>query len=229
MNEQQHPLIRFPEDQKIDYLCLVASLASADGTVSNDEITIIRQFCESIAISMPGIGVIMSTVEDPSVLDVQATLRRLAHTELKFTLLADLLCMAYADGVVSPAEREEINDIGVALEIIPEHIAAIDKYLQEIFSRPPSQTGRAPATYLKTETTETLRSLGIPLSAIRFSTSLDQIRTKDLTKSLGSEHEIGVALPLGLGNYFGVRWLFHKLRRNDSKDSCRDLDQIKNT
>ena len=221
MKEQQHPLATYPEDQKIDYLCLVASIAAADGTISNDEITTLRQFCESIAISSPGIGVIMSTIEDSSELDVRTTLVRLAQTDLKFRLLTDLLCMAYADGLVSPAEKEEISHIAGQLEISPKQIAALDSYLQELFSVQPSGTARTMGKQVSKATVDTLRRAGVPLNAITFSESLDHITTKDLTIHFPTsemEHGIGVAVSPGPGSYFGVRWLFNKLRMKDSKE-----------
>lgn len=221
MKDYQHPLATYPEDQKIDYLCLIASIASADGTVSNDEITTIRQFCQSIAISDLGIGVIMSTIEEPSMLDAQTTLTRLARTDLKFTLLADLLCMAYADGLVSPAEKEEISNIAAKLEITPPQITAIADYLQELLSRQRSEAGQTLGKQISNETVESLRSVGVPLSAITFSESLERLTTKDLTTTTspgGMEQGIGVAVSLGLGSYFGVRWLFNKLRMKDDKE-----------
>lgn len=216
MNESIHPLKNYPEDQKIDYLCLVASIAAADGVMSNDEISILREFCEHIGIGEPGIGVILGTIADLSVLDGQATLSRLAHTSLKFTLLTDMLCMAYADGRISPAEREEIHNLAAKLEISPEQIRAVDEYLKSFFSMTVDETD-----YLARQTSAILIRAGIPPEAVTLSGSVGQLRTKNLASggmTWEKEPEAGIAHLFGSGNYLGIRWLFNKIRTKDDKE-----------
>ncbi|GAK58515.1 hypothetical protein U27_05489 [Candidatus Vecturithrix granuli] len=216
MNGSIHPLKNYPEDQKIDYLCLVASIAVADGVMSDDEISILREFCESIGIGEVGIGVILGTIGDPSILDGQATLSRLTHTDLKFTLLTDMLCMAYADGRISPAEREEIHNIAAKLEISSEQIHAVDEYLKSLFSMTADETD-----YLANHTSSILIQAGIPVEAITLSGFVDHLRTKNLTSgraTWGKESGTGIAHLLRPGNYFGIRWLFNKIRTKDDRE-----------
>ena len=216
MNGFIHPLKNYPEDQKIDYLCLVASIAAVDGVMSNDEISTLREFCERIGIGAPGIGVIIGTIGEPSGLDGHVILSRLAHTDLKFTLLTDMLCMAYADGRISPAEREEIDSLAAKLEISPAQIRAVDEYLKTVLARHADEMDE-----LANNASYILIQVGIPVEAITLSISMEQIRTQDSTTGqtrLGRTSGTGVAFLTGLRNYLGVRWLFNKLKAKDDRE-----------
>ena len=79
-------------------MSVVASLASADGKVSDEEVTKIREFCETIQIGDIGVSLIIAAIENPAVVDLASILPRLAQTDLKFTLLADMLFMAIGAG-----------------------------------------------------------------------------------------------------------------------------------
>lgn len=218
MNGSIHPLKNYPEDQKIDYLCFVASIAFVDNVLDNGEISTLREFCERIGIGEPGIGVIISTIGNPAGFDGQATLSRLAQTDLKFTLLADMLCMAYADGRISPAERNEIHSIAAKLEISSEQIHAVDEYLKRVLAMHADETDS-----LANMASHILIQAGIPVEAITLSGSVEQIRTKDLVSGQtprGKEPGTGVALLARLGNYSGIRWLFNKLKTKDDHNAA---------
>lgn len=216
MNGFLHPLKNYPEDQKIDYLCLVASIASVDEVLDNGEISTLREFCERIGIGAPGIGVIIGTIGDPSGLEGQAILSRLAHTDLRFTLLTDMLCMAYADGRISPAEREEIDNLAAKLEIPSAQVRAVDEYLKTVLARRADETEE-----LANNASHILIQAGIPVKAVTLSGSMDQLRTQDSTTGqtrLGRVPGTGVAFLSGFGNYLGVRWLFNKLKTKDDRE-----------
>ncbi len=218
MDISKHPLLDFPEDEKVDYLSIVASIAAADGRVSDDEITQMRQYCETIEIGGIGIGMILNAVEDPSVIDVPVVLERLSHTELKFTLLSDMLFMAYADGVVSPGEREEIEKIAVALGISRDQIAAIDRYIKNVLSAQQSESSSSEWKCIGRDIAAALAGTGVPVGAVAISGCLCNPGAAMLSSGLealgmglGLTPGIGVAFSLGVCSYFGVRWLYDKL------------------
>ena len=214
MNDQKHPLTAYPEDEKIDYLSLVASIAAADGKITDDEISTLREFCDTIGIGEAGTGLIIAALEDPSMVDVQAILERLSHTDLKFTLLTDMLFMAHADGIVSPGEEEEISKIAAKLQIAKEQISAIERYVNAVLTA--QQSSQADWKLKGSEIAGVLASTGVPLGAVAISGSFLSVQgiaagLTALGLGLGLIPGIGVALSLGVGSYFGVRWLFKKI------------------
>lgn len=217
MDKQRHPLVEYPEVERVDYLSVVASLASVDGKVTDNEIERIREFCEQIDIGNIGIGLVIAAVEDPSVVDVSTILSRLAQTDLKFTLLADMLFMAHADGICCPEEQEEIHKIATMLHISTEQIEAMNTYVETVLTATSKKTKRSDADWKRigSETASVLASAGIPFGAVAIAGSIfGQGITSGLAAlgmGLGVTTGIGVAVSLGVGSYFGVRWLCQKL------------------
>lgn len=218
MSTQKHPLAGYPEDEKVDYLSLVASIAAADENVTDDEVTILREFCTTIGIHEIGIGMIIAAAGDPSVIDIQAIIPRLSQTDLKFTLLTDMFFMAYADGIVSPEEEKEINKIAAKLQISRDQLAAIDRYVDAVVSAQHSSPSKTDWKKSGSEIAGSLASAGVPLGAIVISGSLVGSGAAGITSGLtalgmglGMTTGIGVALSLGVGSYLGVRWLFKRI------------------
>lgn len=215
MSAYKHPLANYPEDERVDYLCLVASIASADGEVTDDEITQLHEFCTGIEIGEFGIGMIINAVEDPSVVDIQAIITRLSQTDLKFTLLTDMFFMAYADGIVSPGEEGEICKIAAKLQITRNQIAAIDRYVNAVISAQRPGDSQKDWKDLGSEIAGALASAGVPLGAVAIAGTIfgDGITSalSALGLGLGTTTGIGVVVSIGVSSYFGVRWLFKKL------------------
>lgn len=218
MKSSIHPLAGYPEDQKIDYLSIVASIATADGDVTEDEISQLRTFCSAVEIGGVGIGLIISTMEAPSIFDVRTALARLSQTELRFTLVTDMLFMAYADGIYSPEEEREIHDIARRLHISDTQLLSMNDYVQTVLAAQEAdaetedwqQRGRHIATELT--------SNDIPLSAVVLSGAVTGLGVQGISAGLsalglglGIVPGIGMALSVGFCSYWGVRWLFKKV------------------
>lgn len=215
MERQRHPLTAYPHAERVDYLSVLAAIAAADKTVSDEEITHLRQFCESVEIDEVGIGLIIAALEHPAVVDLQMILPRLAQTDLKFTLLTDMLFIAQADGIVCPAEREEINRIAAMLAISPEQIDVVNRYVETVLAAQTTQRPEADWKETGSELAGILASAGVPLSAVAiagtvFGNGLSS-GLAALGMGLGVPTGVGVAVSLGIGSYFGVRWLVKKL------------------
>ncbi len=215
MNTQRHPLTDYPEVEKVDYLSIVASIAAADGKVTDDEITRIREFCEAIDIGEIGVGMIIAVVGDPSLIALEPILTRLAKSDLRFTLLTDMFFMAYADGVFAPGEEEEIRKIVALLDITQKQIDAINTYVEAVFSAQSSDQAKSDRKRLGSEIAGILASAGVPLGAVAIAGTVfgDGIATGLLAlgMGLGTAAGVGVAVSLGVSSYFGIRWLFKKI------------------
>ena len=141
MNNVKHPLTGFSEDEQIEYLCVMASLMAADAHITDEELTRLREFCETLGISGLGIGRILAAAEDPSAIDFPAVFGRIARTDLRFALFADVIFMVYADGMLAPPELSEIHVIAARLGISPHQMKAISRYVAGVFAE---QSGNPP-------------------------------------------------------------------------------------
>jgi uncharacterized tellurite resistance protein B-like protein len=212
---ERHPLTAYPHVERVDYLSVLAAIAAADATVTDEELSHLRHFCESVEIDDIGIGLIIAALEHPAVVNLPAILPRLAQTDLKFTLLADMLCIAQADGIVCPAEQAEINTIAAMLGITAEQITAVNRYVDTVLAAQTTQRAEADWRHAGSELAGILASAGVPLSAVAiagtvFGNGLSS-GLAALGMGLGVPPGVGAAISLGVGRYFGVRWLFKKL------------------
>lgn len=217
MNKQRHPLANYPEVERVDYLCIVASIAAADGKVTDDEITKIREFCNAIGIGEIGLGMIIAGVGDPSVIEIEPTLTRLSKSDLRFTLLTDMLFMAYADGIFVPGEEEEILRIASMLNINQKQINAMNKYVEAVLSAQSPNRAKSNWKRLGSEIAGVLASAGVPLGAVVLAGTVFgngiAAGLAVLGMGLGTATGVGVAVSIGVSSYFGVRWLFKKIVR----------------
>lgn len=163
MNNLKHPLTGFSEDEQIEYLCVMASLMAADARITDEELTRLREFCEALGISGLGVGRILAAVEDPSVIDFPAVFGRIARTDLRFALFADLIFMAYADGMLAPPELSEIHVIAARLGISPDQMKAVSRYIAGVFAE---QSGSPARADWRAESANALTEAGVPLSVM---------------------------------------------------------------
>jgi len=215
MDTQQHPLSRYPEDERVDYLRIVGTLAAADGRIADSEITTLRTFCETIGISGIGIGMILVAVENPAVVEVQIILTRLIKTALKFTLLTDMLFLAQADGIVCPKEQAEIQKIAAWLQIAPAQLDVLNTYVEVVIAAQQSQRAEAKWQNRGRELAAEFAGIGIPVGAVAIAGSLMGGRISAGLNALGQGLDMltGVSATVSLRatSYVGVRWLLKQL------------------
>ena len=218
MERAEHPLCGYPEDQKIDYISLVGSIASADGSVTDDELSQLRQYCETIGIGGMGIGLVLSALEAPEVIDVQAMVKRLSHTDLRFTLVTDMLFMAYADGTFSSEEYQKILTIAEKLDVSPHHINIIKAYISAVIAAQRAISGETEWELAGRRVAIQLTEADIPAAMVAasgcFCRSEDSGYSAGLRAfSLGFGITLGRGRPMTLGTrgFFGIQWLLNKL------------------
>ena len=84
--EKNHQLLHYSNDEKKAYLCIVASLASADKNVSDEEISNLRKLCKTVGLDARSLGEVLSTAESPQSAPIKAYIDQLVDSDLRFTL-----------------------------------------------------------------------------------------------------------------------------------------------
>lgn len=218
MKDARHPLSNHPEEQVVDYLSIVAVIATADGEVSDSEISRLRELCTTIEISPAGRAKVIAAAEDPSSLDTEAIVKRLVDTELKFSLITDMFFIAHADGQHLSQEHEEIKRLAALLTVSEEQLAAIEKYVQVVLKAQNSGERTEDLKEAGVEVAAGLAATGIPIAAVAVSGSVFGLSAAGITSGLaalgmglGMVSGIGVVAALGIGSYLGVRYLYKKM------------------
>ena len=193
-----HPALEYPEAERRDYLTVVASMAFADGEVSEDELARIESMCDDFELSEGSREQVLESAAHPSAAELGLILSRLRQSELRFALLVDIIDIAIADGVIATGEEAELESLADELDITHGQLAMTRRYVLE---RRQSKTDEA-----SPETIAGLASVGVPAAALAVMAPLGAPLVAGL----------GVAAALGVGSFFSVRWLVRKIRGEKS-------------
>ncbi|RYD80091.1 MAG: TerB family tellurite resistance protein, partial [Sphingobacteriales bacterium] len=73
---------------------------------------------------------VVSAAKDPSNLSLQKCLDQLKNSELRFSLITDIISFAKADGKYTPDEEAKIKEMGAYLDINQEQYSALTQFVQ---------------------------------------------------------------------------------------------------
>ena len=215
-----HPIKKFSQEEKVAYLSVVASMANADGQVTDEEISHLRKACKNVELDPTGIGAVIAAAEDPSQAEIKKYMESLSSSELRFTLLTDIFYLAYADNKLTDDELENIGKIGSSLKIKVDQIAALRKYVEAVRKAENAGSATDELKKLGGDVTATLAATGVPLAAVAISGSIFGLSAAGITSGLaalgilgGMASGIGTVAALGAGTYIGVRWLYKKVAK----------------
>jgi uncharacterized tellurite resistance protein B-like protein len=219
VDDEKHPALQLPSEERAAYLRIVASLAAADGVVSDAEIAHLRGACGDLGLSEAEIGTVIAAAEEPDQAKLDEDLRLLRGSTLKFTLLSDLLFIAHADDTYSEEERNEVFAIGDALGINEGQRLAVNRYVAAMLKANRARGFEADdLKKLGGEVAAGLAATGVPIAAVAASGSVAGLSTAGITSGLaalgmglGVTTGIGVVVGIGVASYFGVRWLAKKV------------------
>lgn len=215
----KHPATELPQSERVDYLIVIASMAAADGEVAGAEFEKLRAFCRALDLGALEAGQVMAALEGPDEVRIREVTARLKSSQLRFTLMTDLLFMAYADGKFVDSERREIRGLGDALGINDAQLEALEKYVQAVLkAEKAEEVGPEDFKKLGGDVAASLAAAGVPVAAVAVSGSVFGLSAAGITSGLaalgmgfGMASGLGVAVGIGVASYFGVRWLYRRV------------------
>jgi len=219
MSDAKHPAIDLPMEQRVDYLTVVASMAGADGEVVGEELGKLSEYCIALGLGANEIGRVIAAAQAPDAVRIREVTRRLRTSPLRFTLMTDLLFMAYADDKVVDAEERELNALADALNVTSVQVSALRKYVEAVRTAANNPgVGSGDMKKLGGDVAAGLASAGVPVAAVAVSGTVFGLSAAGITSGLaalgmglGMATGLGVAVGIGVGSYFGVRWIYRKV------------------
>lgn len=103
--------------EKGAYLSAIASLATADRQASPEEVEYITTLCESAGLSTEQQQYVLQAANETNGEELQHSLDVLKGSELRFSLVADLIAFAKADQDYSEAEQQNVSRIAQHLGV----------------------------------------------------------------------------------------------------------------
>jgi len=217
--DAKHPATKLPLSERVDYLVVVASMAAADGEIAAAEYEKLREFCKALELGPAEIGQVMAAVEEPDTVRIREVTGRLRSSQLRFTLMTDLIFMALADEKFVEAERREIRALADALNLTEPQLAALEKYVQAVLKAGKAEgVGAEDFKKLGGDVAASLAATGIPIAAVAVSGTVFGLSAAGITSGLaalglglGMTSGLGVAVAIGVGSFFSVRWLYRRV------------------
>lgn len=105
---------RYSAEKRQDYLLLIAAVAASDGSMHPDELALLNRWMDSFHLPPENRQAVLATANQAP-LEIEAVQRRLAKTDLVYSLMLDMMGMAMADGVLMDKEIALLRDVARSL------------------------------------------------------------------------------------------------------------------
>lgn len=126
--------------EKGAYLGAIASLATADRSVSEEELAYIEALCEGAALSEEQTALIRRAATEPMADDdLKRCLDVLKNSDLRFSLVSDLIAFAEADQNYTPEEKQNVEKVANYLGVNQQQFSLLDQFTKKAVQEAPAQ------------------------------------------------------------------------------------------
>ena len=128
MEEHKTLLEGYSDREKGAYLGAIASIATADREASQEELEYIAALCDAAALSEPQKTSVVRAATELSGKELTQCLDILKNSELKYSLVTDLMAFAKADNNYSEEEQEDISEIAEYLGVNQHQFSLLNQF-----------------------------------------------------------------------------------------------------
>ena len=155
------------DKEKGAYLGAIASIATADREASQEELEYIAALCDAAGLSGLQKDSVIRAATELSGKELTQCLDILKNSELKYSLVADLMAFAKADNNYSEEEQENINEIAEYLGLNQHQFSLLDQFANKTAGRElPVEEEAQPGFLSSLGLKEKLNNAGISGSAL---------------------------------------------------------------
>ncbi|TGE05616.1 TerB family tellurite resistance protein [Hymenobacter fodinae] len=158
-------LQNYSDQEKAAYLSVIASLASADREASAAEVEFLQQLAHQAGLSGGATQQVIAAAKDSTNETIKQNLDTLRSSDLRFSLVTDLISFARADGAYSNTEEEMVNKISAYLGINQQQTQALEQVVDQAAAVPHDPNDPGKQGFLS-GITDKLGSVGIPKGAL---------------------------------------------------------------
>ena len=158
-------LQNYSETEKTAYLSAIASLATADRQVSGAESQFLQALAQQAGLSDGATQQVLAAAQDANNQNIQQHLDVLKNSDLRFSLVTDLISFARADGSYSNDEEAMIGKMAQYLSINQEQKQTLETVVDQAATVPHDPQDPAKEGFLSS-IGDKLSSVGIPKGAL---------------------------------------------------------------
>jgi uncharacterized tellurite resistance protein B-like protein len=131
MEHNQRLLEGYSDLEKGAYLGAIASIATADHEATEEEVEFLRELANSASLSPQQTAAVERAAKEMSSTELERCLEVLKGSELRFSLLTDLVAFAQADGKYTEDEKANVEKIAQHLNVTPKQFSLLDQFVQK--------------------------------------------------------------------------------------------------
>jgi len=135
----------YPSAEKTAYITAIASISTADQSASEEEIAYLENLAISAGLSTEEKEKVSAAAIETSGEALKTSLELLKSSELRFSLVADLIAVAKVDSGVSEAEQQHVKAIADYLKIDERQLEALKEYVDKTTGKSTAVLGLADA------------------------------------------------------------------------------------
>jgi uncharacterized tellurite resistance protein B-like protein len=138
--EKQTVLEGYSDIEKGAYLGAIASIATADREASEEELSYIRELCEAAELSEEQMKAVEGAATEMSGEELSRCLDILKNSELRYSLVADLIAFAKSDQDYSEEEQQNVQKISTYLGVDKQQYSLLDQFAQKATEQQPEES-----------------------------------------------------------------------------------------
>jgi len=158
-------LQNYSEPEKTAYLSAIAALATADRQASAPEVEFLQRLAQQAGLSQGAAQQVLQAAQDSSNQTIQQNLDALKSSDLRFSLVTDLISFARADGAYSNEEEAMVSKMSSYLGVNAEQKAALENVVDQAASVPHDAQDPGKQGFLS-GLGDKLSNVGIPKGAL---------------------------------------------------------------
>lgn len=129
----------FPNEEKGAYLGAIASLATADHAASDEEVEFLERLADAAGVTPAQKSSVVKAATEISGAELEQCLKILENSDLRFSLLTDLISFAKSDNSYSDEEKAIIKKMAARLKVNDEQFTLLDEFVDKTATADVSQ------------------------------------------------------------------------------------------
>lgn len=158
-------LQNYSEPEKTAYLSAIAALATADRQATAPEAEFLQRLAQQAGLSDDATRQVLTAADSADNSTVQHSLDQLKGSDLRYSLVTDLISFARADGTYSPGEQEMVDKMAAYLGVNPEQKQTLENVVDQAASVPHDAQDPGKQGFLSS-IGDKLSNVGIPKGAL---------------------------------------------------------------
>jgi uncharacterized tellurite resistance protein B-like protein len=204
--EENHNILEGHTDiEKTAYLGAIASIATADRQATEEELAYISGLCNAAGLNTDQTTAVQNAATDLSGKELEKNLEVLKNSNLKFSLVADLMTFAKSDNNYSEEEDESIHKIAEYLGVDQHQFSLLDQFADKATNTDIDKTQNNPQQILNgSGIKDKLENAGINSSSLLkglISIAAPMILSRVFSRGMG--RSTGASTGGGLGGLLG--------------------------